>query len=96
MVLADRVLELADQACERLRARGAELLYERTPTCRSGIVTFRWPGCEPDQARQVCAAAGVALSCRGGGIRISPHGYNDSEDLERLLDALRVVQGNST
>jgi len=33
----------------------------------------------------------VIVSSRGGGIRISLHGYNDGSDIEALADALAQV-----
>jgi selenocysteine lyase/cysteine desulfurase len=33
----------------------------------------------------------VIVSSRGGGIRISLHGYNDGNDIEALVDALAEV-----
>jgi selenocysteine lyase/cysteine desulfurase len=36
------------------------------------------------------AARDVAVSLRGDAIRVSPHLYNDSGDVEALLDALAL------
>jgi selenocysteine lyase/cysteine desulfurase len=33
----------------------------------------------------------VIVSSRGGGIRISLHGYNDGNDIEALVDALAEI-----
>jgi hypothetical protein len=33
--------------------------------------------------------AGIASRPRAGGVRISPHGWNDATDLEALLAAVR-------
>ena len=84
-----RIGQVCDEACQRLTAAGAKLRSDRTPEHRSGIVIFDWPGEEPQAARQRCLARGVVLSCRGGGLRISPHAYNDSSDIDRLLAALQ-------
>lgn len=87
--IADRVLELTDQACDRLRGLGAEIVTVRAPAHRSGIVQFRFDGRDPQEIRQRCFAEGVVISCRDGGLRISPHAYNDESDLDRLISSLR-------
>ena len=38
--------------------------------------------------RKKLLAAGVVVSCRGGGVRISAHGYNDEADVGRLLEVV--------
>lgn len=86
--LGARIVELADLACERLAAAGATIESCRDPVHASGIVRFDWPGHDPARVRRRCVEAGVALSCRAGRLRISPHAYNTPEDLDRLLDAL--------
>jgi selenocysteine lyase/cysteine desulfurase len=86
--IADRVLELGNLAEARLRDHGAELLFERDPQHSTGILTFDLPGHDLQQVRARCLEQGVALSCRGGGLRISLHAYNDVSDLDRLIAAL--------
>ncbi len=88
--LCRRILEITDLACERLAAIGAGIRSDRSPEHKSGIVVFDLPGRDPKLARAECLARGVVLSCRAGGLRISPHAYNDASDVERLVEAIRM------
>ncbi|MFZ5828979.1 MAG: aminotransferase class V-fold PLP-dependent enzyme [Planctomycetota bacterium] len=86
--IAERVLAYSDEACELLRSLGAVIHSDRSPEHRSGIVSFEIPGADPMELRRRCLEEQIVLSCRGGRLRISPHGYNDSSDLDRLITAL--------
>jgi len=86
--IADQVLTLGEIASERLKAAGAEILNPRDGLHNTGIVCFRWPGEEPGAVRDRCLEQNVVLSCRGAGLRISPHGYNNADDLDQLIAAL--------
>jgi selenocysteine lyase/cysteine desulfurase len=90
--LAERIVELTGHAAERLESCGAHLLHRPPPEHRSGILIFQLPGKDPAAVRQRCLDAGIVLSVRGGGLRISPHAYNDEADVERLVEALRSLR----
>lgn len=53
----------------------------------SGICTIGVQG-NPNAVVKALMKAGVVTSCRGGGVRISTHVFNDEEDLARLYAAL--------
>jgi selenocysteine lyase/cysteine desulfurase len=94
-VIGERVIELTDLACAGLQQLGASLVTVRREGHKSGIVTFHLPGHDPAAVRRACQQAGVVLSCRGGGVRISPHAYNNEADIEQFLGALGQLQGTS-
>ena len=86
--ISQRVLCLTDAICNRLPSVGAV-----TTTCRerqqaSGIVSFDLPGRNLAEVRRQCREQQVVLSCRGGRLRVSPHAYNNAEDIDRLFEAL--------
>jgi selenocysteine lyase/cysteine desulfurase len=83
-----RVLELTDRLVQGLAARGADLRSPRADGAASGIVSFRLPHEEPDATVKRLQAEGVFVIARRGGVRASPHFYNDESDLDRLLQAL--------
>jgi selenocysteine lyase/cysteine desulfurase len=87
--IAQRVLAVTQEACERLQRVGAIIHSQRPEGHGSGIVSFDLPGRDLPALRLACLQAGVVLSCRGGRLRISPHAYCNSDDLERLVEALR-------
>ncbi|MDJ0849824.1 MAG: aminotransferase class V-fold PLP-dependent enzyme [Myxococcota bacterium] len=86
--IAQRVLALTDRLVEGLEARGAHLLSPREPGEASGIVSFQLGGEAPKRTAARLRAAGVFVVVRRGGVRASPHFYNDESDIDRLLDAL--------
>lgn len=86
---AERVLEVSGYAVERLTALGARITSSLAPRHRSGILSFDLPGRDLQVVRRRCLAAGVVLSVRSRGLRISPHAYVNEDDVERLIAALQ-------
>ena len=87
--LAARILDWNERAVERLKQLGAVIRSPWQEGNRSGILSFELPGQDSAAVRRHCLHRGVVLSVRHGWLRISPHAYNDQDDLERLIDALR-------
>jgi cysteine desulfurase/selenocysteine lyase len=86
--IGNRILETTALAARRLHGLGALVIGPTLDAERSGIVAFDLPGRRPNEVRKHCLDRGVALACRGGRLRISPHAYNDESDIDRLIDAL--------
>ena len=87
--IAERVIWLADILVEKLVAIGCSLKFERQTENKSAIVTFQVPGVSPSEVRSACFASKVNVSCRGGGVRVAPHAYNNEEDVDRLVQVIR-------
>lgn len=85
--LRARALELSDRLVEGVRARGGRVLSQTSGAVRSPITTFV-PRGDLDAAARRLQTARVSFSRRGGGIRISPHGFNREADIDRVLEAL--------
>lgn len=94
---AAAVLDFTDRACERLTAIGATIVSDRNVSHRggeqrSGIVSFELPGRDPMALKRHAMQQNVVFGCRAGRLRISPHAYNNEEDLDRLVEALTTYR----
>ena len=87
--VAAAILEFTDQLADVLPSVGARVVSHRTDQHRSGILSFDLPGRQLDRVRRHCLQEGVVLSKRAGWLRVSAHAYNDRQDLERLVAALK-------
>jgi selenocysteine lyase/cysteine desulfurase len=83
-----RVLKLTDELIELLDRKEIPVHSNRAPQTRSGIVTFEPPGGSASETVARLRQSNIIVSERMGRIRVSPHYYNSSEELLRLIDAL--------
>jgi selenocysteine lyase/cysteine desulfurase len=87
--IMQRVLEHTDYLAEQLRRAGWQVLSPRErPSEKSGILLATRAGLVPATLQQRLREGNVVASVRDGALRLSPHCYNDREDLERCLDLL--------
>ena len=78
--IAERVLALSGQVHDGLERLGITPLTPRDPTQRAGIVSFETPHYQ--QIGEALHDAGVHVWYKEGRVRISPHFYNTSADVE--------------
>lgn len=86
--IAAHVQRLGDLLAEGARARGYELLCERTPATGAGIVSVRKPGVDARLTWAKLRDAGITSAPRQGWVRMSPHFYIAPDDIGRVLAEL--------
>lgn len=86
--IAGQIMSLNDRLVVGLRSRGYGVLSSQSEGERSGIVSFSHVQHPAGELRQRLHDADVIVSLREGLVRASPHFYNSTEDVDRLLEAL--------
>ena len=86
-----RILSLTDRLIDAVKDLGLELQTPEDLECRSGIVNFKI-----DKAEEVVKklkSKGLVVSARSHGIRVSPHFYNSEEEIDRLVEEVKMAEG---
>ncbi len=87
--LEKRLIELTDELHHGLEGIGWTVLSPRAEDSeKSGILKTTREGLDMSALERTLADRGVFVSVRGGALRVAPHGYNNLDDLHRLLAAL--------
>jgi len=86
-----RVLELAGLLRGELAAMGAEFYQSKGECLPSQIVTASLPGVDSASMAKKLAEQNINISARRAYLRISPHFYNNEEDIAVLLAAIRKL-----
>lgn len=90
--IAAHVAELLDPLVAWLAEHPeVETVSDLAPERRSGILCFRPPA--PEAAFAALTAAGVVCVLREGAVRVSPHVYNDADDVARVIRVLEREVG---
>jgi selenocysteine lyase/cysteine desulfurase len=86
------VMARAAQLEQGLRAKGYDVMIERTAETGSGIVSFRQPGVDAKVTVSELKRNKITAAPRQGWVRLSPHFYISSEDIDAVLRALPQVK----
>ena len=86
------VMARTAQLDQGLRAQGYEVMLERTPANGSGIISFRHPNIESKMLVSELKRHKITAAPRQGWVRLSPHFYISSDDIEQVLRALPEVR----
>ena len=89
-----RIFALLDDLAPELEGRGYRVVGSRRKKERSSLLTFACPpGVDSAALARDLDQRAVHCSRREGLIRVSPHFYNNSADIQRLLDCLPAAGG---
>jgi len=87
MEIEKRILYLTRYLIEKLQELNLCILSPLEEKHRSGIVVFKVDNTE--EIIRKLEKEMIIVSARGGGIRVSPHFYNNEEDIDRLISVLK-------
>jgi cysteine desulfurase / selenocysteine lyase len=82
------VLALASRLIEGAQRAGIEVKSDVRSQTRSGIVLLDPGRAEVEELTSRADAAHVGITVRENGVRVSPHGYNNESDIDRVLSVL--------
>jgi selenocysteine lyase/cysteine desulfurase len=88
--IGKHIADLVRQLAAGLESAGLQVWGARSAAERAGIVTFA-TATSPLELFHELSRQGFSLSVREGMLRASPHVYNSSAEVERLLSALREL-----
>ena len=86
--IEDHVLRLVDRFIRGARSAGLPIISETEETVRSGIVVAGLRGRPMEAIASRARTARVQATIRETGVRVSPHGYNTEDEIDRVLDVL--------
>ena len=89
---AAHITALLDRAADSLEAIGCEV--SPAPEHRAGILMIQPASADVDALAEACLERNIAVSVRRGRLRLSPHLYNNEDDIDVLVDLLRDPSPN--
>ncbi len=85
--IEEQVLGLGDLIIHEAEARGFAVLTPKDRRARGGIITFSGTF-DPAMMKDALREKAIMVNVRGGGIRVSPHFYNNERDINKLFAAI--------
>ena len=82
------ILELTRHLRAGLEAKGYRIITPQADSERAGIVIFDSNRLTPTEIYERLLAENIVTAERGTGVRVSPHFYNTTSEIERLLEVL--------
>jgi cysteine desulfurase/selenocysteine lyase len=86
--IEERIRYLTQYLIDRLAELKIQILSPLANLHRSAIIVFK--SRSPEHLVAYLGRRRIIVSARGGGIRVSPHFYNDEGDIDRLILALKA------
>ncbi len=87
----EKIISNTKYLMNKLRQLGCEILSPNSECRLSGIVTFRLPDHDQKVIYHQLMDNGVICALRGGGIRFSPHFYNQVDEFDRACEILSAL-----
>ncbi|PQV42746.1 aminotransferase class V-fold PLP-dependent enzyme [Paraburkholderia sp. BL21I4N1] len=85
-----KISAIVAYAAESLQSQGWRIVSPRShPDETSGLLLFTKDNLDVERAERDMSAAGVDLAVRAGALRISPSFYNNEDDIDRMMSALK-------
>ena len=88
--IEERVLGLGDFLIKEAEKRNFTIFTPKEKAARGGNITFTG-NFDSAGVREKLLNNGIMVNVRGGGLRVSPHFYNNQEELERFFAVLDKV-----
>ncbi len=87
--VTERVLFLNKLLEEKLRSLGIDVINQKEDVHRSGILVAKIPN--PQKLVEMLLEKNIIVSARGEGVRISTSIFNNKQDIEALIEALKEI-----
>jgi selenocysteine lyase/cysteine desulfurase len=89
--VAVRVSQIAGKTRAVLREAGGSLLCDRYPHYDSPIIAAQFDGHDASDIARQLEKRNVLVAARHGNLRVSPHFYNNEEDVERFAGIMKEI-----
>lgn len=89
--IAARIKILTQQLIAALEPLTGEILTPRAWTERAGIVSFKPRGMSAETIQERLLERKIVVSARRGAVRVSPHFYNTTAEIDALIATLRSI-----